>query len=75
MPLISHAINDERFSLCSYQGTNESEDNITDMSLMYQIFPDEVLGSGQFGTVYGGEDNFPFLISPASKTNLLSTLF
>lgn len=22
---------------------------------MYQIFPDEVLGSGQFGIVYGGE--------------------
>lgn len=25
-----------------------------DMSHQYQIFPDEVLGSGQFGTVYGG---------------------
>ncbi|XP_065211557.1 serine/threonine-protein kinase D1 isoform X2 [Planococcus citri] len=36
--------------------TTESEDNITDMSLMYQIFPDEVLGSGQFGIVYGGLD-------------------
>lgn len=22
---------------------------------MYEIFPDEVLGSGQFGIVYGGE--------------------
>lgn len=22
---------------------------------MYQIFPDDVLGSGQFGIVYGGE--------------------
>ena len=22
---------------------------------MYQIFPDEVLGSGQFGIVYGGK--------------------
>uniref|UniRef100_A0A8C4WZF9 protein kinase C n=1 Tax=Eptatretus burgeri TaxID=7764 RepID=A0A8C4WZF9_EPTBU len=26
-----------------------------DISSMYQIFPDEVLGSGQFGVVYGGE--------------------
>ncbi|XP_065920713.1 serine/threonine-protein kinase D3-like [Dysidea avara] len=25
-----------------------------DISLFYQIFPDDVLGSGQFGTVYGG---------------------
>jgi hypothetical protein len=23
---------------------------------VYQIFPDEVLGSGQFGVVYGGKD-------------------
>lgn len=25
-----------------------------DMNQVYQIFPDEVLGSGQFGIVYGG---------------------
>ena len=25
-----------------------------DISLLYQIFPEELLGSGQFGTVYGG---------------------
>lgn len=25
-----------------------------DISIQYQIFPDEVLGSGQFGIVYGG---------------------
>lgn len=24
------------------------------MGKLYQIYPDEVLGSGQFGTVYGG---------------------
>ncbi|KAK2878699.1 hypothetical protein Q8A67_019490 [Cirrhinus molitorella] len=30
--------------------------NITfDISTVYQIFPDEVLGSGQFGIVYGGK--------------------
>lgn len=27
-----------------------------DIATVYQIFPDEVLGSGQFGVVYGGED-------------------
>jgi len=31
-----------------------NEDKITDISQAYQIFPDEVLGSGQFGIVYGG---------------------
>lgn len=25
-----------------------------DIATVYQIFPDEVLGSGQFGVVYGG---------------------
>ncbi|KAH0949898.1 hypothetical protein HN011_003302 [Eciton burchellii] len=34
--------------------STEPEENITDMSQLYQIFPDEVLGSGQFGIVYGG---------------------
>lgn len=33
---------------------DESEDKQTDMSQVYEIFPDEVLGSGQFGVVYGG---------------------
>ena len=26
-----------------------------DISQHYQIFPDEILGSGQFGIVYGGK--------------------
>ena len=30
------------------------EDKIQDISQLYQIFPDDVLGSGQFGIVYGG---------------------
>lgn len=34
--------------------TGEPEEKITDISQLYQIFPDEVLGSGQFGIVYGG---------------------
>lgn len=33
---------------------SESEERVTDMSQLYQISPDEVLGSGQFGIVYGG---------------------
>ncbi|XP_055593096.1 serine/threonine-protein kinase D1 isoform X2 [Uranotaenia lowii] len=34
--------------------SSEPEEKVTDMSQLYQIFPDEVLGSGQFGIVYGG---------------------
>nr|XP_023021930.1 serine/threonine-protein kinase D3 [Leptinotarsa decemlineata]XP_023021931.1 serine/threonine-protein kinase D3 [Leptinotarsa decemlineata] len=37
-----------------HEETSASEENITDMSQIYQIYPDEVLGSGQFGIVYGG---------------------
>lgn len=36
------------------EDSGESEDKVTDMSQVYEIFPDEVLGSGQFGIVYGG---------------------
>jgi protein kinase D len=36
------------------EASGEAEERITDMALLYQIFPDEVLGSGQFGIVYGG---------------------
>ena len=32
----------------------EKEGRETEISKAYQIFPDEVLGSGQFGIVYGG---------------------
>lgn len=38
----------------SVNETNEQQQTVTDMSQLYQIFPDEVLGSGQFGIVYGG---------------------
>lgn len=36
------------------QAVSEPEERITEISQLYQIFPDEVLGSGQFGIVYGG---------------------
>lgn len=36
------------------EATGDAEERVTDMSQLYQIFPDEVLGSGQFGIVYGG---------------------
>ena len=32
----------------------DKEGKETEISQAYQIFPDEVLGSGQFGIVYGG---------------------
>ncbi|PZC76788.1 hypothetical protein B5X24_HaOG204105 [Helicoverpa armigera] len=35
-------------------GAGEGEARVTDMAQLYQIYPDEVLGSGQFGIVYGG---------------------
>lgn len=34
--------------------SNESEEQIMDMNQIYEIYRDEVLGSGQFGIVYGG---------------------
>ncbi|XP_076031444.1 serine/threonine-protein kinase D3 isoform X2 [Oratosquilla oratoria] len=36
------------------QGMDKEEAMCNDISQIYQIFPDEVLGSGQFGIVYGG---------------------
>jgi protein kinase D len=37
-----------------HSGHPSEQNNSMDISLQYQIFPDEVLGSGQFGIVYGG---------------------
>lgn len=41
-------------SATNQEQSTEPEESVTDMSQLYQIFPDEVLGSGQFGIVYGG---------------------
>lgn len=44
------------YFFCVLESDNslEPEERVKDMSQLYQIFPDEVLGSGQFGIVYGG---------------------
>uniref|UniRef100_A0A8C5GHC6 Serine/threonine-protein kinase n=1 Tax=Gouania willdenowi TaxID=441366 RepID=A0A8C5GHC6_GOUWI len=34
---------------------SEIQENVHDIGTVYQIFADEVLGSGQFGVVYGGK--------------------
>ena len=36
---------------------NTSDCSFQDISHLYQVFPDEILGSGQFGIVYGGESD------------------
>ena len=45
-----------------------------DISLFYQVFPEEVLGSGQFGTVFGGNGWINLCFSPPSVTFPLSHL-
>ena len=37
----------------SPNGEDEADKQV-DISQLYQIFPEDVLGSGQFGIVYGG---------------------
>lgn len=49
--------------------STETEDNVTDMSSMYQIFQDEVLGSGQFGIVFGGMNNYAYISDFARHHN------
>lgn len=41
------------FLICTL---NPAVSTSQDIATVYQIFPDEVLGSGQFGVVYGGKD-------------------
>ncbi|XP_072305025.1 serine/threonine-protein kinase D3-like [Eucyclogobius newberryi] len=45
--------NHEELSVCRSHGGHEQQGQ--DISCVYQIFTDEVLGSGQFGVVYGGK--------------------
>ncbi|KAG8180693.1 hypothetical protein JTE90_006251 [Oedothorax gibbosus] len=46
--------NNTKDSFCGVPAKKEHPEQSLDISLQYQIFPDEVLGSGQFGIVYGG---------------------
>lgn len=71
-----------------YFSTPEQPEEATkqekDISQAYQIFPDEVLGSGQFGIVYGGVHRtsghavaikviiWPFLKLKSTQAKLLS---
>ena len=43
-----------KYQLNFYSTPEQPDKEEKDISKAYQIFPDEVLGSGQFGIVYGG---------------------
>ena len=47
---------------------SDREEIGSDIGQIYQIFPDEVLGSGQFGVVYGGAAPFSFLARPVADS-------
>ncbi|NP_001170925.1 protein kinase D4 isoform X2 [Danio rerio] len=56
-------------------GDEKNGDNSQDISELYQIFSDEVLGSGQFGVVYGGthrQTGRPVAIKVIDKTRFPS---
>uniref|UniRef100_A0A8C2IZ29 protein kinase C n=1 Tax=Cyprinus carpio TaxID=7962 RepID=A0A8C2IZ29_CYPCA len=55
MPVITKGISHgEDVSISISVSNCQIQENV-DISTVYQIFPDEVLGSGQFGIVYGGK--------------------
>ncbi|XP_074641297.1 serine/threonine-protein kinase D3-like isoform X1 [Tubulanus polymorphus] len=54
MPVTPTASNEGQAN--SHEDTSiTKEEHSPDISQLYQIFPDDVLGSGQFGIVYGGK--------------------
>ncbi|CAG2174004.1 unnamed protein product, partial [Oppiella nova] len=53
MPMTPNA-HDIRYDSQNLSGQASDQNTSMDISYQYQIFPDEVLGSGQFGIVYGG---------------------
>uniref|UniRef100_A0A667Y7N0 protein kinase C n=1 Tax=Myripristis murdjan TaxID=586833 RepID=A0A667Y7N0_9TELE len=57
MPGVSHGLHHsghKEVSISISVSNCQIQENV-DISSVYQIFPDEVLGSGQFGIVYGGK--------------------
>uniref|UniRef100_A0A3B4Y832 Protein kinase D1 n=1 Tax=Seriola lalandi dorsalis TaxID=1841481 RepID=A0A3B4Y832_SERLL len=56
MPAVSTGIShsSHRISISISVSNCQIQENV-DINSVYQIFPDEVLGSGQFGIVYGGK--------------------
>ncbi|CAB3249579.1 unnamed protein product [Arctia plantaginis] len=54
MPVTHHAAESRGAGAPEAEGEAATEERVTDMAQLYQIYPDEVLGSGQFGIVYGG---------------------
>lgn len=55
MPGMDDSSTPKKSSQSSIPGAFLEPQQNLDISHMYQIFPDEVLGSGQFGIVYGGK--------------------
>uniref|UniRef100_A0A673CH55 Serine/threonine-protein kinase n=1 Tax=Sphaeramia orbicularis TaxID=375764 RepID=A0A673CH55_9TELE len=51
---ISHSLHRKEVSISISVSNCQIQENV-DINSIYQIFPDEVLGSGQFGIVYGGK--------------------
>uniref|UniRef100_A0A8C7TMH8 Serine/threonine-protein kinase n=1 Tax=Oncorhynchus mykiss TaxID=8022 RepID=A0A8C7TMH8_ONCMY len=51
---LSHGSRHDYVSISISVSNCQIQENV-DISSVYQIFPDEVLGSGQFGIVYGGK--------------------
>lgn len=54
MPVILQDTPHRQASLSISVSNSQIQENV-DIATVYQIFPDEVLGSGQFGVVYGGK--------------------
>ncbi|KAH9642337.1 hypothetical protein HF086_009701 [Spodoptera exigua] len=54
LPVTHHSAEARGCALAEAEGEGSTEERVTDMAQLYQIYPDEVLGSGQFGIVYGG---------------------
>ncbi|KAJ8723604.1 hypothetical protein PYW07_007584 [Mythimna separata] len=54
MPVTHHSAEARGCAVAEAEGEGSTEERVTDMAQLYQIYPDEVLGSGQFGIVYGG---------------------